>query len=522
MKYFKTGNKKFNILHIAFILALAFLLYSPVSACAAEETIKLTILHTNDIHSHLTPFDVPDIGKNLGGSARHYEFIKKVRAENPATLLLDAGDIFQGTPFYTFFKGEADVAAFSLLGYDASTLGNHDLDDGLANLLKQLKNASFPMLCANIFYKNSNKPVLQPYKIVERGGLKIALVGAIGKTAWDVIPAKLVEGLYFEDEVKTLKALTATLRKEADLIILLSHLGYEPDLDFARSAINIDVVVGGHTNTILMKPEVIKNGAANGIGGTLIMQGFKWGVYIGRLDLTLDAKTKKIKSYEGGLNLIDSKISADESSAVSLLIKKYEKLMNEKVNIKLGVSSSEMTYSDDQKHKRDLPLGILVCDILKKAGGADMALINSGGIRDMLPKGDITLATVLKILPFDNSIATMELSGADIKAIFEFIAAKYGGISGYQFDSGVSVTLDLKAKKARDIKINGAALDEKKLYRLSTISYMAEGNQNGSVFFKNAKNLKDDGFYLRDAVIEHVKTNSPITASEHRVMNIIE
>ena len=522
MKRHKNTNTRFYAISILFLAAFFCTALIPPPAAAEGAPVKLTILHTNDIHSHLAPFDVPEIGKNLGGAARHYEFIKKARSENANVILLDAGDIFQGTPFYTFFKGEADIRSFSLLGYDASTLGNHDVDDGLDNLLKQLKSASFPMLCANVFYKGTNRHVFESHKFIERGGIKIAVMGAIGKTAWDVIPAKFLDKIYMTDERKIISSLAKRLKKEADLVILLSHLGYEPDLDFAKKVRDIDIIVGGHTNTILMKPEIIKNGAKNGAGGTIVLQGFKWGVYVGKLDLEIDPKTKKILRYEGGLNLMDKSVAADESSPVSLMIKEYEKQMAEKVNIKLGVSRADMTYTDDERHKRDLPLGILICDILKKSGAADISLINSGGIRDMLPAGDITLATALKILPFDNSISTMELKGSDIAAIFNFIAEKYGTVSGYQFDSGVSFTLDIKNKKARDIKVNGAPIDMAKTYKMSTISYLAEGNQNGSLFFKNARNLKDNGFYLRDAFIEYVKANSPLKASDHRVMNIIE
>lgn len=500
--------------------ALFFAAAPPEAFCA--ETVKLTILHTNDIHSHLTPFDVPEIGKNLGGLARHYEFIRGVRAEAPNVLLLDAGDIFQGTPFYTFFKGEADIKAFSLLGYDATTLGNHDLDDGLDNLLRQLKLASFPMLCANVFYKAGGGRVFESHRILERGGLKIAVMGAIGKTAWEVIPAKFLESIYMTDESECIYSLAKSLRKEADLVVLLSHLGFEPDLDFAKKASNIDVIVGGHTNTTLMKPEIIKNGADNGVGGTIILQGFKWGVYIGRLDMEIDPQSNKILKYRAGLNLIDKSSAADESSPVSLLIKDYEKRTEEKISAKIGEAVESMSYGDDERHKRDLPLGILICDILKKGASAEISIINSGGIRDMLPAGDITIATAMKILPFDNSIASMDLAGRDIAAIFDFIAEKYGTISGYQFDSGVSFTLDLKNKKARDVRVNGAPLDPEKIYRLSTISYLAEGNQNGSVFFKNAKNLKDDGFFLRDAFIEYVKSASPLKPSAHRVISIVE
>ncbi len=510
-------------------ILLTFILSAPASPWpgarllwAENETAGVVILHTNDIHSHLTPFDIPGTGKNLGGAARHYEFINAVRKNHPDALLLDAGDIFQGTPFYTFFKGEADIKSFSLLKYDATTLGNHDVDDGLNNLLKQLKHANFPMLCANVFYKKNHKPVFKSHIILERFGLKIAVMGAIGKNAWDVIPAKLLKDIYIIDEKKTINELAAKLRKKADLVILLSHLGYEPDLDFAKNAKNIDIVVGGHTNTILRKPHFIDNGAENGIGGTLILQGFKWGVYIGRLDLEFDLKTRKIKNYKGYLNFIDDNINADASSPVSLMIKKYEKLMEEKINIKLGVCESDMTYGDDERHKNTLPLGNLVCDILKEAGTADMAIINSGGIRDMMPAGDISIATIMKVLPFDNSISTMELKGEDISAMFNFIAAGYGKISGYQFDSGISFTLDIKAGKVKNLKIAGKPVEAEKIYKLSTISYLTEGNQNGGIFFKNARNIKDNGFYLRDAMIEYVKKKGTIKTPPNRVMTVIE
>jgi len=509
---------------LTFVTAFFFIfLLAERSYCqqhSNSQEIELTIIHTNDIHSHILPFDAPGIAKNVGGAERLHAYIKNVKKTNSATLVLDAGDIFQGTPFYTFFKGEAEMGAMTLCGYDATTLGNHDLDDGLDNLLKQLKKADFSFLCANVFYKGSNKPVFDAFKIFERGGLKIAVIGAIGKSAWDVIPAKYLEKIYHADETAIANNIAAKLRKHVDIIILLSHLGYEPDLAFARNSPNVDIVVGGHTNTTLKKPVLIQNSADNGIGGTIVLQGFKWGIYAGRLDIKLKGD-KKISEFEGRLDLMDSSVKTSKKTYISKYIESFNEIMKDKISLKLGVSEAEMTYSDDTRHRRDLPLGIYICDILNKTGTADFAIINSGAIRDFLPSGEISIAAIMKTLPFDNGIATLELTGRDVAAIFDFIAANYGNVSGYQFSSSLSFTLDLKNKKACDIKIKNAALDPEKTYKIATISYMAEGNQNGGIFFKNARNVTDNGYYLRDAVIEYIKANPAIKPPATRVMNII-
>lgn len=521
---FKTKTTiKFYKNKIKITLILLFLFFITSNLYAIEKA-KLTILHTNDIHSHILPFDESLVGKNVGGLARHYEFVNKIRNEvgTDNVLLLDAGDLFQGTPFYTFFKGEIEFKILSLIGYDAITLGNHDLDDGLSNLLNQLKHANFPLLCANVFYKNNNQLVFEPYKIVNRANLKIALIGAIGKSAWNVIPKKFLSEIYMTDEHETVYNLSKKLRTDVDLIILLSHLGYNPDLKFAENSFNIDVIVGGHSNTTLVRPVLIKNDSNNGIGGTLILQGYKWGIYIGQLDLEFNKESKKIVSYDGKLHLINDKIKVNESSEVSMLIKEYEQKINEKINQIIGESLVEMKYLEDEKHKKVLPLGILCCDALKNNSNADFVIINSGTIRDMLHAGDITISNVMKILPFDNTIVTLNLTGKDVYEIFDFIASKYGTITGYQFDSGVSFTLNLKNKKAEDIFINNKPLDLNKTYKVATISYLIEGNQNGNILFKNAKNIVDNGYYMRDALIEYIKLNSPIKEINVNVMKIIE
>ncbi|HNY10708.1 MAG TPA: bifunctional UDP-sugar hydrolase/5'-nucleotidase [Candidatus Wallbacteria bacterium] len=514
--YDKKRGMKYSFFAIFFILAAIF----GTGSYAAEKTDgKITILHTNDTHSHLVPFDMPDVGKKVGGIARRYEVIKKLRAKNPELLLLDAGDIFQGTPFYTFFKGEADIAAMNLCGYDATTLGNHDLDDGLSNLLKQLEKADFPLLCGNVFYKGTNKPVFPAFKIFNRGGLKIAVIGAIGDEPWQVTPQKYTQDLFYIDAMKIISRIAAMLRKHVDVIVMLSHLGYDPDLEFAKNIKDVDIIIGGHTNTRLDAPVLVKNGAANGLGGSLVLQNFKWAAFLGQFEISFDG-ARKISAYKGTLWPIDSKIKTSKRSEVEKLMASYEKQIKSLTGVKIGTCAKDMLYPEEEKHLKDLPIGSFVCDVIKNSCSADMSIINSGTIREMMPGGVITTGTVMSILPFDNSLVTYDMKGSEINAIFKFIAENYSVASGYQY-GGVSFTLDVKNKAARDIMIGGKPLEMDKTYKVTTISYMAEGNQNGNIFFKNAKTKSDNGFFMRDTMIEYIKNHDEIIPPEPGRMKII-
>lgn len=478
------------------------------------------MLYTNDTHSRLLPFDMPKVGKNVGGVARRQAYIEKVRRENPSCLVLDGGDMFQGTPFYTFFKGEPEIRAFSMCGYDATTLGNHDLDDGLANLLEKLSGASFPLICANVFYEKDQKPVFQAFKIFRRGGLTIAVIGCIGANAWKVIPVKYRSGLFAADEEKITRRLAAMLRKHVDLIVFLSHLGYDPDLAFARNVDDIDIIVGGHTNIRLDEPTLVGNGARNGAGGTLVLQNFMWGAFMGRLDLTFDGN-KKIAGYRNVLFPIDSKIRVRRNAPINKMLAGYEKQIRSRTSEIIGRCPVQTVYPEDQKHFTDLPLGSFVCDALKEYAGADVALINSGAVRDLIPQGDVTIGNIMSVSPFDNSIVTFEMTGADITAGLDFIAANYGKISGYQY-GGISFTLDTLKKKAADVMIGGKPAELSKNYKIATISYLLDGNQNGDVLFKNARNKSDTGYYVRDMLVEFVKAKKDIAMPPQGRMKVIK
>ncbi len=264
---------------------------------------KLTILHTNDVHSRLEPFPM-DGSRNqgLGGVAARASLIKQIRAETEHVLLLDAGDIFQGTPYFNVYKGEPEIKAMTKMGYDACTMGNHDFDAGMENFATQLTHAAFPVLLCNYDFTNTameNKSL--PYTIIRKGRLKIGITG-VGIEMKGLVPDNLYGNTKYLDPVQKLNEIAAILRKDkdCDMVICLSHLGYKYennnnricDLILAKETENVDLIIGGHTHTFLNEPVLIKNRQ----GMDVLINQVGWGgIQLGRLDYEFfSSKRKKL------------------------------------------------------------------------------------------------------------------------------------------------------------------------------------------------------------------------------------
>jgi 5'-nucleotidase len=262
---------------------------------------KLTILHTNDVHSRLQPFPM-DGSRNqgLGGVAARAALIEKIRGEAGQVLLLDAGDIFQGTPFFNLYKGEPEMKAMAAMKYDAVTMGNHDFDAGLENFATQLKHTNFPVLMCN--YDFTNTPMefkYQPYKIFKKGKLKIG-VTAVGIEMSGLVPDSLFGNTKYLDPIQKANETATKLKKNdgCDMVICLSHLGYKysdnkvSDIVLANETENIDLIIGGHTHTFMEAPELYKNKSGNDV---LVNQVGWAGIQLGRLDFDFAGfKPKKL------------------------------------------------------------------------------------------------------------------------------------------------------------------------------------------------------------------------------------
>lgn len=266
---------------------------------------KLTILHTNDVHSRLEPFPM-DGGRNqgLGGVAARAELIQKIRNEEQQVLLLDAGDIFQGTPYFNLYKGEPEMKAMAAMGYDAATMGNHDFDAGLENFATQLQHGKFPLIICNYDFTNTAMEFkYQPYRIFKKGKLKIG-VTAVGIEMNGLVPDALFGNTKYLNPVQKANEMADKLKKDdgCDMVICLSHLGYQykstkvSDEILAKESENIDLIIGGHTHTFLDEPVVLKNKT----GSDVLVNQVGWaGIILGRLDFDFAGFKSKdlIKSH---------------------------------------------------------------------------------------------------------------------------------------------------------------------------------------------------------------------------------
>ena len=262
-----------------------------------NKTIKITILHTNDMHSHIHPFK-SGRNKGLGGMAQRATLIQKIRQNEKNVLLLDAGDIFQGTPYFNFYGGELELKLMSIMNYDAATLGNHDFDNGLKGLKRQLKHAKFPFLTANYDFSNTIlQNTFNPYKTFNKGGVKIGVFG-LGIKLDGLVPKKLFGETVYKNPIKTANHYALILKEEekCDLIICLSHLGLKyktnkvSDIKLAQNTKNIDLIIGGHTHTFLKKPLIEKNKQNKDV---LINQVGWGGINIGKIDFHFQQNKQK-------------------------------------------------------------------------------------------------------------------------------------------------------------------------------------------------------------------------------------
>jgi 5'-nucleotidase len=261
----------------------------------------ITILHTNDTHSHVEPFEASHYKyANKGGVARRATLIESIRRENPNTLLLDAGDIFQGTPYFNYFGGELEFKLMSMLNYDLATIGNHDFDNSIDGLYKQLPHAKFNFVSANYDFKNTVLDThVKPYQIFIKEGIKIGIFG-LGIELTGLVSPKMYKETVYLDPIEIAQDMSRILKEEqqCDLVICLSHLGYYykrnpttiSDLNLAELTKNIDLIIGGHTHTFLPKPTIVKNSVHENM---LVNQVGAYGINLGRIDFYFDNENNK-------------------------------------------------------------------------------------------------------------------------------------------------------------------------------------------------------------------------------------
>ena len=429
---------------------------------------SLRILYVNDFHGFAEPFQTRGAEGMVGGMAFLAARVEALRGEKPC-LLLAAGDMIEGNQWAHLFQGKSVIELMNAMKFDAMVVGNHEFDFGQAALKKRMTEARFPVLGANVVGLNA----LKPYVIKEVSGLRVAVLGVVTPRTPKLTYPDNVAGLQFKGAAATVEKYLPRLRGRADLLVVLSHLGFPADLHLAEKVPAINVIVGGHTHTRLIKP-------AN-VDGVIIVQAWAHARALGVLDLTIDAG--KIIKADGRLEDIKP-VPGQEDPAVQKIVEKY-RLQEDAV---FGETVGEAAVDLDGEHvnTRETNLGDLVADIVREKTGAEIALINGGAIRASIPKGPIKLKEVYKALPFNNYLVAFKLRGADVKAALEHgVSAVEKHAGRFPQVSGLSFTYSPGApggSRVREVQVGGRPLAPEGEYTVATLDFLAAGGDGYRIF----------------------------------------
>ncbi|WP_378957048.1 bifunctional metallophosphatase/5'-nucleotidase [Pelosinus sp. sgz500959] len=472
-------------------------------AAASEMTtdlVNIQILTMNDFHGALV-----ENGKNPG-AAKIAQYLKVMKGKNPnGTLILSAGDMFQGSPDSNLLYGKTVVEVMNAVGFDAMTIGNHEFDWGVAILKERIAQSHFPYISANILDKKTGKSAdfVTPYTIFERDGIKIAVIGlTTPETAYKSSP-KVMSAYLFEDPAKTVNALIPELKKKnADVIIVLSHMSSFMDkttgeitgevTDMLENTNHIDAVISGHSHQFV-------HGTVNGVP---IVQANYFGRAVGKINFLFKKSTRQILvSSADTIPLPFDGLTAEKE--VEGIINKAQIEIAPVKNTILGSTIRELSH--DREAGQLSLLGQWTADAMREATAADIAFENAGGIRTNIPAGNITMGKLYEVFPFDNTLVTVEMTGAQVmKVLHHGIGNRNIGM--VQF-SGLKVIYDREQTDDQRIKVtllDGTPLDLTRNYKIVMNDFMAAGGDNFTMF-KEGNRQTDTYIPLRDMFVTAIK-----------------
>jgi 5'-nucleotidase/UDP-sugar diphosphatase len=493
---------------------------------------SLTILHTNDFHARFQPISKYDNncseknnlkGKCFGGSARLIEAIKNERTKftnqfvNTKSILVDGGDQFMGTLFYTYYKGKVTAEMMNRLGYDAMTVGNHEFDDGPEVLRGFMDAVSFPVLMSNADF--SKEPALAS-KLIKSTVIHKAYqgIGLIGLTPQDTDEiANPGPNITFSDPSEAVQREVDRLTKLGiNKIIVLSHSGYEVDKIVAANTTGVDVIVGGHSNTYLSNTsDRAKGPYPTVVNNTQIVQAYAYGKFLGALDVTFDDAGNVITAT-GEPIIMDSNIAENETIKARLI--ELEVPLNKLKEKVVASNSTNLNGERDDCRVRECTMGNLIADAMRDAvsdKGYNIALQNSGGIRASIDLGEVTMGEVLTVLPFQNTLATFKVTGEQLLAALENgvsqvedVKGRFPQVSGLRFSFDTSIASGEGRIQSVEVDQNGSwvPLDIKATYGVVSNNFI-RGGGDGYKMFRQATEVYDFGPDLADIVANFLAKN---------------
>jgi 5'-nucleotidase len=502
-----------------------------LSAGMAQADYTLTILHTNDFHARFEPISKYDSGcgaedntegKCFGGSARLVTAIAAAKARSNNAILVDGGDQFQGSLFYTYYKGAVAAEMMNKMGYDAMTVGNHEFDDGPEVLRGFMDSLNFPILMSNADVSGEEllAGVLQKSVIIERGGEKLGLIGLTPEDTDDL--ASPGPNITFTDPVAAVQAeVDALTAQGVTKIIVLSHSGYKVDQRVAAQTTGVDVIVGGHSNTYLSNTSDRASGPyPTMVGDTAIVQAYAYGKFLGELNVTFD-DAGNVVSAMGEPLVMDGKVAEDAATVARIgeLALPLDEIRNKVV----AAAAAPIDGDRSVCRVQECAMGNLVADaMLARVAdqGVTIAIANSGGLRASIDAGEVTMGEVLTVLPFQNTLSTFEISGADLVSALENgvsqveeVKGRFPQVAGLKFTWNLNAApMDGRITQVMVAEGDGfVPIDPAKTYLVTTNNYVRNGGDGYKIFAGEDKNAYDFGPDLADVVAEYLAAQGPYT-----------
>lgn len=496
------------------------------------ETSRLTLMHTNDTHGHLE------------NAARRATLVKNMERQNPNALLVDAGDVFTGTLYFTKYQGEADATLMNMMGYDMMTFGNHEFDKGSATLAQFIQKAGFPLVSSNVSLTGdaslgvlsaaggtARNGKIQPYVVKAINGVKVGLIGLTTEdTAELSSPSKETA---FHNAEETARQMVETLTSQGvKEIVLLSHLGANADRELAKKVEGIDIIVGGHSHTTIQWPEIVKASDADKTP-TLILQTGANGANLGYLDARFDKEGTLIPDLTLG-KLLPVDTAVQEDVAVKEKLDQYNAELDSFKNTIVGNAPTSLDGARDNVRSKETNLGNLIADgMIWKANAigkkADIAIQNGGGIRASIDEGEITLGEILTVMPFGNTLAVGDLTGAQVwQALENGVSDVENGAGRFPQVGNLRFSYDPTrpaGQRVYKVEVKGedgkyTDIDLTKTYRIATNNYMVGGGDGYDVF--NDASYREDLYFVDYQVfldyLQYLNENKlPIPGVEGRI-----
>lgn len=482
-----------------------------VFGCKKTENLKLTVIHTNDLHAHILPFnDYEECDVNdpncLGGFARLITFMQNEKKQNPHAIFLDAGDRFTGTAYYVLTKSRYLLPLFQMMPYDAATLGNHEFDNNIGDTTKFIKKWHTPIVDTNIKPAKNEAlyPYIKPFVVLKKGGHKIGIIG-VTTPHINILHGEKIAVLPIKKSVT--ESIAELKAQGVNIIIVVSHIGLMADIKLAKALPDIDIIVGGHTHSLLIndKQNKLRRAAyplAVNNGKTLIVSSGMGGQYVGKLQAEFNADGHII-GYNGDSLPMSAAVENDEKALqiVTEAQQNVEAILSEKI----ADLPRAYGYTPDKNYcSEECPVGEYLAYLLAQENlGADGVVLNSGAIRAALPAGEINIGRILEIYPYDSPAVLIELTGRKLQKYLRHGIVHYrkkNKTNELLQTAGIRYEFTADNKEIRHITISGQELNPNKTYTILTSRFLADGGDGFPVM-----PYKDTGKTVREILIKQLK-----------------